>query len=293
MTETVTIVEPRGLFKRRRRVGKPTLVLVVGVGLALLVIGGAAWALAFGHLEPGHTAPANRLASVGAPGHPFGTDQLGRDMLARAAVGLRWSLAVGSLSACLVSAIGSVIGLMAASAHGIMRVLLTRLIDMSLSFPYLVLAVTIMAVVGRGFWPLSLTLGLVSWPTFARVVYAEAMGLMKRDYILAARLVGVSRLRTVLTHVLPGVRNTLLVMWAFMFADLLIAESGLSFLGLGVPLGTPSLGSMLSDGREYMAQAPHLTLVPGVTIVLIVVSANLIGDGLSGRSDRSPYIANG
>ena len=149
-----------------------------------------------------------------------------------------------------------------------------------------------MAVIGRGFWPLSLTLGLVSWPIFARVVYAEAIGLMKRDYVLAARMFGVSRLRIVLTHILPGIRNTLLVMWAFMFADLLIAESGLSFLGLGVPLGTPSLGSMLADSREYLGQAPHMVLVPGLTIVVIVVAANLIGDALSARSSQTSAVVN-
>lgn len=287
MTEIPTLVAPRGLFQRRRKSGSPSLAMIVGVSLAVLVIGGALLLMVFGHLDAARISPDIRLATVGSENHPLGTDQLGRDMLARAVAGMRWSVAVGTLSACLVTVIGTTMGVMAASADGVARMLLTRLIDLSLSFPYLVLAVTIMAVVGRGFWPLSLTLGLVSWPIFARVVYAESMGLMKRDYILAARLFGVSRVRTVITHILPGIRDTLLVMWAFMFADLLIAESGLSFLGLGVPLGVPSLGSMLADGRAYLAQTPHMTLVPGLTIVLIVVAANLIGDALSGRSTNT------
>ncbi|WP_433499967.1 ABC transporter permease [Sphaerimonospora sp. CA-214678] len=291
MTDTA-VVPPRGLF-RRRAVGRPVpFALLLGVGLVVVVIGGALLLMAFGYLDPDRTAPADRLKGLGSAGHALGTDQLGRDMLARAVAGLRWSVTVGIVSACLVSGIGTLVGVWAAAAQGVVRVVLTRLIDMSLSFPSLVLAVTIMAIVGRGFWSLSLTLGLVSWPIFARVVYAEALGLMKRDYILAARLFGVSRIRTIVTHILPGIRNTLLVMWAFMFADLLIAESGLSFLGLGVPLGTPSLGSMLADSREYLAQAPHMVLVPGVTIVVLVVAANLIGDALSGRSSDASAVTN-
>src|SRR5699024_4220176 len=142
----------------------------------------------------------------------------------------------------------------------------------------------IMAVIGRGFLPMSLTLGIVSWPLVARVAYAETLGLMKRDFILASKLAGDSKIRTIFVHVIPGIRNSLLVIGAFMFADLVIAESGLSFLGIGVPLGEASVGSMLADGREYMAQAPYLILVPGVTIVLMVVAANLIGDGISART---------
>lgn len=291
MTDTL-VTPPRGLF-RRRAVGRPLpFALLLGVGLVVAVIGGALLLLALGYLDPDRTAPADRLKGFGSAGHVLGTDQLGRDMLARAVAGLRWSVTVGIVSACLVSGIGTLVGVWAAAAHGVVRVVLTRLIDMSLSFPSLVLAVTIMAIVGRGFWSLSLTLGLVSWPIFARVVYAEALGLMKRDFILAARLFGVSRIRTIVTHILPGIRNTLLVMWAFMFADLLIAESGLSFLGLGVPLGTPSLGGMLADSREYLAQAPHMVLVPGVTIVVMVVAANLIGDALSGRSSDASAVTN-
>ncbi|GAA0711154.1 ABC transporter permease [Dactylosporangium roseum] len=291
MTET-PVVPPRGLFRRRPSGRSRPLALFLGIGLGVVVIGGALLLMTFGHLDPGRTAPVDRLKGLGTTGHVLGTDQLGRDMLARGVAGLRWSVAVGVVSTCLVSGIGTVVGLWAASARGLVRVLLTRLIDMSLSFPSLVLAVTIMAIVGRGFWALSLTLGLVSWPIFARVVYAEAIGLMKREYILAARLLGVSGLRTVVTHVLPGIRNTLLVMWAFMFADLLIAESGLSFLGLGVPLGTPSLGGMLAESREYLAQAPHMVLVPGLTIVVIVVTANLIGDALSSRSHNVTAVVN-
>lgn len=107
---------------------------------------------------------------------------------------------------------------------------------------------------------------------------------MKRDYVLAARLVGTSRLRILVTHVLPAIRPTLMVVGAFTFADLLIAESGLSFLGIGAPLTSPSLGNMLAEGRQYLVEAPRMTFVPATVIVMTVVAANLIGDGVAARS---------
>lgn len=269
---------PRFRFKR------PNASLMIGIVIAVVVIGGALLLLAVGDLDPNRPDLANRLLRPGSSGHILGTDELGRDVLSRAVAGLGWTASIGLVSSLIVMILGTTIGVIAGSHDGIVRTVVGRSIDMGLAFPYLVLAVVIMAVIGRGFWPMSLTLGIVSWPLVARVVYAETMGLMKRDFILASRLIGDSRLRTVFVHVLPGIRNSLLVMGAFMFADLVIAESGLSFLGIGVPLGVPSVGSMLADGRGYMAQAPYLLLIPGITIVLMVVAANLIGDGLSSRA---------
>jgi peptide/nickel transport system permease protein len=107
---------------------------------------------------------------------------------------------------------------------------------------------------------------------------------MQRDYVRAARLAGVTPLRILLTHVLPGLRHTIMVMWAFVFADLTVAESGLSFLGIGAPLGSPSLGNMLAAGRQYLVQAPQMVFVPAAAIVLAVTAANLIGDGMAART---------
>ncbi len=236
--------------------------------------------------DPYEQLLTNRLLAPGEEGHLLGTDQLGRDLYSRTIEGFRWSLGIGFVATMIAAVLGTLVGIAAAMREGVLRTVLTRLVDMTIAFPYLVIAVAIIAVIGRGFFALSLTLGLVSWPIFARVVYAEALGLMEREYILAAQLLGVGAWRTLFTHLLPGLRPSLMVMWAFMFADLLIAESALSFLGLGAPLAAPSWGNMLSDSREYLATAWWMLLAPAIAIVVAVVTANLIGDGVAAESRR-------
>jgi peptide/nickel transport system permease protein len=147
-------------------------------------------------------------------------------------------------------------------------------------------AICIIAVFGQGFQQLVLTLGFLSWPVFARVVYAEALSLLEREYVLSAQLIGVNRLIILYRHVLPGLRATLMVMLAFHFADMLIAESALSFLGIGAPLGEPTWGNMLAASRDKLFQAPWMMLVPASAIVLAVVTANLVGDGIATVSRR-------
>jgi peptide/nickel transport system permease protein len=257
-----------------------------------LVIGGVLVVAAVGsdfvgHFDPNTQNLADQLAPVGSAGHLLGTDSLGRDVLSQALAGLRWSGSVAGLAAVLVAVIGTAVGVLAAMLQGVSRAFLVRVVDVAMSIPGLVIAIVIMAVVGRGFFPLTVTLGIVSWPIFARVVYAEARGLMHREYILASRLLGVSRARSLRTHLLPGLRNTIMIMWAFSFADLLVAEAALSFLGIGAPLGSPSLGNMLSSGQEYLVQDPSLSIVPGIVIVLCVTAANLIGDGVAARTQRA------
>jgi len=207
-------------------------------------------------------------------------------MLRWTIAGFGWTASVSAVGACISAAIAILLGVVAGATRGLIQASCSRAIDVCLSLPYLVIAVAVMAAVGRGFWPLSITLGVVSWPIFARVVYAETRGLMQREYVRAARLLGVSPLRIQLTHVLPGLRHTIMVMWAFVFADLLVAESGLSFLGIGAPLGSPSLGNMLASGRQYLVGAPRMVFIPAVVIVLAVTAANLIGDGVAARTRR-------
>jgi peptide/nickel transport system permease protein len=280
-------IAARGLIPRRLRPQSSLAAsarLIVGGVLAVLLVGGTIGAITVGHITPVHTDITARLLGMGQRGHLLGTDDLGRDLLRWTIAGFAWSASVSAVGACMVAVIGVVFGVAAGAAGGAVRATCSRIIDISLSLPYLVIAVAIMAAVGRGFWPLSITLGAVSWPIFARVIYAETRGLMQREYVRAARLLGSSLLRIVAIHILPGIRNTILVMWAFIFADLLVAESGLSFLGIGAPLGSPSLGNMLADGRQYLVAAPRMVLVPAVVIVLAVTAANLLGDGYAART---------
>lgn len=216
----------------------------------------------------------------------FGTDQLGRSLLDRVAAGMPWSLGIALVATAIAVSVGTVMGLAAAWFPGWPRKVIQQLVDTVIAFPSLVIAVTVIALLGRGFWPLAVVLGLATWPIAARVVYAEALSVIKRDYVLAAKLSGVDGAVILWTHVLPALRPTLLTMFAFTFADMLIAESALSFLGLGVPLTAPSWGNMLSESREYLVNAPHMMLVPAGAIVLAVVALNLIGDGIALRSRK-------
>jgi peptide/nickel transport system permease protein len=237
--------------------------------------------------DPYATLLDDRLLRPGTGGHWLGTDALGRDLWARIVTGLGWSLGVAAAATALAATLGTLLALLAAERAGWVRTAILQLVAAVLSFPGLVVAIAVIAVVGHGYWPLTLTLGLLSWPVFARVVYAEARGLLERDYVLAARLSGASRRRILTGHVLPGIAPTLYVMLAFHLADMLVAESALSFLGLGAPLGSPSLGNMLAESRQYLFVAPWLMFVPAAAIVAVVIAANLLGDGLARRTPRA------
>ena len=220
-----------------------------------------------------------------ATGHLLGTDQLGRDVLARLLHGLRWSL-VAALGATLIAfAIGTILGLVAARSHSLLGTVIRQVTAFAQSFPVFVLAVSLVAIVGNSLLTVVLVLGLVTWPVFCRVVQAEAASLYVREYVLAAEMLQMGRLRLYGRHVLPGLLPSLSVLVAFHFADMLIAESALSFLGIGAPLGSATWGNMLQESRAYLINAPWLLLVPAAAIVTLVITANLLGDGLRRHLD--------
>lgn len=215
-----------------------------------------------------------------APAHVLGTDQLGRDVLARLLHGLRWSLSTALCATLLAFAVGTVLGLVAARSRSFLGTAIRQVTAFAQSFPVFVLAVSLVAVVGNGFVAVVLVLGLVTWPVFCRVAQAEAGSLFAREYVLAAEMLQMSHARLYARHVLPGLVPSLSVLVAFHFADMLIAESALSFLGIGAPLGSATWGSMLQDSRAYVLTAPWLLLVPATAVVTLVITANLLGDGL-------------
>lgn len=222
---------------------------------------------------------ADRFAAPGAS-HLLGADNLGRDLLSRVLAGGAWSLGVGltvTTAACLI---GALFGLIAAQQDGVVRAIVSWLVDATLSFPNFVLAVIIVAVLGHGFLPMSLTLALVLWPAFARVTLVESLAILKSDYVAAARLLGRSDWSILIGHVAPALAPSLSVMFPFVFAEVLVAESGLSFLGLGAPLGAPSWGNMLQEARDFLLIAPWMMAAPAGGIILATIAANLIGDGV-------------
>ena len=227
-----------------------------------------------------------RFAKAGEKDYLLGSDHLGRDLWSRAVAGLQWSMACALTANIINLFIGTTLGLMAAEKEGWARTIIRQFTDTLQSFPFLVVAIVVVVIVGHGFVPLVFTLGLLAWVVFMRVVYAEATSIYQRDYVKAARIAGVSRIAIMFGHVLPGVRASLFVIFAFHFAGLLIAESALSFLGIGAPLGVPTWGNMLAESRQYLLKAPGMLMVPAGAIVLAVITMNLVGDGIASLSRK-------
>lgn len=230
--------------------------------------------------DPGYIDLLNRLLPPDSPGHLLGTDQLGRDLFARLLRGLRWSLTAALGATLLAFAAGTLLGLIAARHDSLLGTAIRQVTAFAQSFPVFVLAICMVAIVGNSLVTVVLVLGLVTWPVFCRVVQAEAASLYAREYVLAAEMLQMGRLRLYFRHVLPGLLPSLSVLLAFHFADMLIAESALSFLGIGAPLGAATWGNMLQESRAYLISAPWLLLVPATAIVTLVITANLLGDGL-------------
>lgn len=255
--------------------------LWLGVVLAGLLL---AATIASDSLQPADPAKTNllgRFTEPGADGYWLGSDNLGRDLLARVLAGLQWSLGAAALATAISATIGTTLGLIAAEYSGRVRTVILQITDLVLAFPGLIVAICVIAVVGQGFWPLVLTLGFLSWPPFARVIYAEGLSLSSRGFVTAARLSGSSRASILVRHWLPALSGTLGVMLAFHFAEMLIAESALSFLGLAAPVGEPTWGNMLAESRPHLFRAPWMLYVPAGAIVIAVLAANFIGDGLA------------
>ncbi len=253
-----------------------------GVGLVLLMLGMSAAVIVIGGADPSSGNLDNRLTAPGT-GAVLGTDQLGRDVLVRTLAGAGWSLGAALAATLLALVIGTSLALLAAELGGRTALAVELAVNSVITMPGLIIAIIVIAVIGQGWLPIVVTLGLITWPIFTRVILAETLSLKARDYVAASRLVGETRLRIVAFHYLPALRPTLLVMAAFHFADMLIAEGALSFLGLAAPLGAPTWGNMMADARPHVFSAPWMLLAPAAAIIVSVIAANLIGDGLAAR----------
>jgi len=252
------------------------------LGLILLVLAVAA-ALAAPLLplpDPDATDLLNRLLPPFSQGHWLGTDPLGRDVLSRLLWGTRVSLAVGICATLLAAFFGTLIGLFAGYAGGKTDSLLMRLIDMLMAFPYILLALVIVAVLGPGLLNALYAIAVVNIPFFARNIRGLTVGLRQRDFIQAARLSGKNHLQILLTEVLPNVMPVVVVTMSTTVGWMILETAGLSFLGLGTQPPNADLGSMLGQGRAQMFSAPHVSVVPGLMIFLLVMSFNLLGDGV-------------
>jgi peptide/nickel transport system permease protein len=217
--------------------------------------------------------------------HPFGLDELGRDILTRLASGARISLLVGLAVVSVSSVVGMLFGSIAGYFGGRVDDAISRVIDVLMAFPGILLAIALVAVLGPSLANVVLALSVIGWVGYARLVRGQALRAREFEFVQAARALGANSSRIVLRHVLPTAIPAVVVQSTLGMAGAIIAEASLSFLGLGVQPPTPSWGTMLDAGRAHLFDAPHLTIFPGMAIALLVLGFNFLGDGLRDRID--------
>jgi len=228
---------------------------------------------------------ADSLQPPGSAGHLLGTDNQGRDLLSRIIYGARISVTVGVLAVFVAGGVGTIMAVLSGVYKGWVDVVLMRLTDAFLALPFLMIAVTVVSLLGPSLLNVILVIGLLRWMGYARVLRGEVLRLMERDFVRLALVAGASRWRIILRHILPNLINTLLVLGTLELGVAVIAEAGLSFLGLGVPRPLPSWGTMLAESQQYFYIAWWLPVIPGIAITLLVMASNLTGDWLRDRTD--------
>ena len=217
--------------------------------------------------------------------HWFGTDELGRDILARVIYGARASLLAGLISVTIAMSIGVPLGLLAGYRGGFVDALISRITDAMLACPFLILAIALAAFLGPSLGNAMIAIGVSATPVFIRLTRAQVMGVKVEDYVEAARSIGNPPWRIALVHILPNILPALLVQATLSIAAAIIAEAALSFLGLGQQPPAPSWGSMLNAAQRFLTNAPWMAIWPGLAIFLVVLSLNLVGDGLRDALD--------
>jgi peptide/nickel transport system permease protein len=266
----------QNLIRRERLLASPGL--LIGATVFSLIVLATLVIPAFSKADPNAMTVSMRLKPPGA-GHIFGTDELGRDLLIRVLYGARVSLWVGGCVTLFSCVLGTAIGLYAGSSPMLDQILM-RICDGLMAIPGILLAIALTAALGTTSWNVVLALTIVYTPSVARTVRAGAMVIIKKTYVEAARVQGASELRILWKLILPGVLSQLIVQASFIFAQAIISEASLSFLGAGIQAPDASWGNMLQSAKLVLSKAPWTMIFPGAAVVLCVLSLNLLGDGL-------------
>jgi ABC-type dipeptide/oligopeptide/nickel transport system permease subunit len=262
----------------------------VGLALVVLVVAAGVLAPALSRFDPNAIELENALRPPGLS-HPLGTDAFGRDIASRILFGARFSLEVSVLSRLIAIALGTFLGLIAGYFGGRIDSLVMRLADVTLAYPGLLLLIAVIAAVGPSMTALFVALGIVGWAGVARLVRAQVLSLKEREFVLAMRSLGAPDRVVIARHLLPNVTTQLMVIFSMGLGTAIMAESSMSFLGLGAQPPTASWGSMISTGLDYLRVAPWLCIAPGAVITLTVLGFNLLGDAL--RDVLDPRLGGG
>ena len=252
----------------------------LGVGLTLTALLAACAASWLSPHDPLRTDFPQSLQPPGAAGHLLGTDQLGRDLLARVLYGARLAMFIGVCTVLVTAVAGGLLGLVAGFTERWPSTVLMRIVDVQLSFPFILLAMTINAIVGLGLRNIIISLSAAGWVVYARVVRGEVLSVKQRDFVQAAAALGTSRARILFRHILPNVAPSIIIVASLQFSQFIVAEAAISFLGFGVQPPTPAWGNMLSESRDYLYVAWWLAAFPGAALALTALGVNLVGDWL-------------
>ena len=253
---------------------------ILGLTLAMLAVLAALAAPLLAPHDPVKGDFSQGLKPPGTPGHPLGTDQLGRDTLSRVLYGARVALFIGLCAVLVTAIVGGLLGLLAGFFGGWPGQALMRLCDVQLSFPFILLALTINAIVGLGLRNIVISLSAAGWVVYARVVRGEVLSVKQRNFVQAAAALGAGRARILFRHILPNVAPSIIIVASLQFSQFVVAEAAISFLGFGVQPPTPAWGSMLSESRDYLYIAWWLAAFPGAALALTALGVNLVGDWL-------------
>jgi peptide/nickel transport system permease protein len=258
--------------------------VIFGMVITFLIVIMAIFAPILSPYDPYKLGVGNILESPSSK-HLLGTDYLGRDVMSRIIYGAQTSLVVGVVVVAIAAILGMGLGMLAGYYGGWLNTIIMRCVDALMVFPMILLAMVIAALLGGGLWNVIISLTVALIPIYARVMCAQTLSVKETDYITAVRSIGAGNVRIMLKHVVFNTLPPLIVIMTMMLGSVILAEAGLSFLGIGIKPPTPSWGSMVNDGRDYLLDHPLLSFAPGLAIMLIVFSFNMVGDGLRDALD--------
>lgn len=259
-------------------------IVAVATIVVVLIVLAAIFAPVLAPFDP-NEADFYHLSQAPGDGHLLGTDAQGRDVLSRLLYGARVSLIVGVLAVCVACVLGSILGLCAAYFGGIVDALIMRANEAMRCVPSVVLAMALVTIFGKGVRNIAIILGISTLPGYVLMMRAQALSVSGTDYVMAAKIQGNGSVQLMLRHVLPNCLSPLIVMMTQSIGSTILAEAGLSFLGVGISIPTASWGTMVSEGKDVLLQNPVLGLLPGICVALLVISLNTMGDGIRDALD--------